>query len=184
MRVKLHQFESAVARFKAGIAVLDAMIARGQNAEQSTREKAILVSRLQFCMAAKLPTGDWDVLLKADAGVLPTLLSLRATEMARQGKLADVAQAGAKLRGLRPATNVNRYNAACAYGLCVGLVVRDTAEPNEVEGRKYRDLAIDCLKEAIAAGYKDFDHMRKDDDLKPLHGLPEFESLFPKAAQK
>src|SRR5205807_2370274 len=99
-------------------------------------------------------------------------------------KVADVAQAGAKLRGLKPATDVNLYNAACAYSLCVGLVVRDTAKRSEVEGRKYRDLAIDCLKEAIAAGYKNFDHMRKDGDLKPLQGLPEFESLFPKPVQK
>ena len=40
------------------------------------------------------------------------------------------------------------------------------------------------VAEAIAAGHKDFDHMRQDSDLTPLHGLPEFENLFPKPAQK
>ena len=68
--------------------------------------------------------------------------------------------------------------------LCAGLVVKDAAKSSEAEGGKYRALAITCLKEAIAAGFKDFDHTREDDDLKPLHGLPEFENLFPKAAQK
>jgi hypothetical protein len=33
---------------------------------------------------------------------------------------------------------------------------------------------------SCAAGYDDFEHMKKDDDLKPLRGLPEFEALFPK----
>ncbi len=182
LRVKLLQFESALAQFGAGIALLDAMIARGLNADQSTREKAILVARLQFCLAT-LATGDWDRILKIDAGVLPRLLSLRATEMARQGKLADVAQAGAKLRELKPSTNVNLYNAACAFGLCAGLVVRASAKPEEAEARRYRDLAIACLRGAIAAGYKNFDHMRRDDDLKPLHGVPEFENLFPKGTR-
>jgi hypothetical protein len=46
------------------------------------------------------------------------------------------------------------------------------------------DLALACLNEAIAAEYRDFDHIRQDTDLAPLHGLPEFEKLFPKASGK
>jgi hypothetical protein len=30
----------------------------------------------------------------------------------------------------------------------------------------------------VAAGYKKFDHMRTDADLKALHGTPEFEALL------
>jgi tetratricopeptide (TPR) repeat protein len=44
---KRHTFESAIAHFMAGIAVLDGMIAKGLNAERAVREKAILEGRLQ-----------------------------------------------------------------------------------------------------------------------------------------
>jgi tetratricopeptide (TPR) repeat protein len=177
--LKLTRFESAIVRFGAGMAVLDEMIERGLNAETSAMEKAFLVKRLQCCANAPIATGDWNALLKTDAKLLPELLSFRATALAGQGRLADVAQAGGKLRELEPKTDGNLYNAACAYGLCAGL-----AKADDVERRKYIDLALACLKEAVAAGYKDFDHMRQDADLIALHGLPEFEGLFPKASQK
>jgi serine/threonine protein kinase/tetratricopeptide (TPR) repeat protein len=41
-----------------------------------------------------------------------------------------------------------------------------------------RDEAIHHLREAIAHGYKDIDHMRIDEDLKSLHGDPRFEALL------
>jgi hypothetical protein len=41
-------------------------------------------------------------------------------------------------------------------------------------------LALACLKEAIAAGFKDFDHMKQDSDLAVLRDPPEFQPLFPK----
>jgi tetratricopeptide (TPR) repeat protein len=44
---KRHTFESAIAHFMAGIAVLDRMIAKGLSAERAVREKAILEGRLQ-----------------------------------------------------------------------------------------------------------------------------------------
>lgn len=62
-------------------------------------------------------TGDWETLLKADAEALPVLLTNRVTLLAKRGRVADVAQAGAKLRELEPKTSGNLYKAACAYGL-------------------------------------------------------------------
>jgi tetratricopeptide (TPR) repeat protein len=183
----LQRFESAIARFGAGIAVLDGMIARGMDAETATREKASLEERVQFCRLAPLATGDWDALIKMDPKPLPVLLSLRATAMAQRGRLADVAQAGAKLRELEPKTNENLYNAACAYGLCAALVVKDKPAPTQgeaAESQKYIDLTMDCLKEAIATGFNDFDHLQQDSDLAALRGLPEFQSLIPKPAGK
>jgi tetratricopeptide (TPR) repeat protein len=54
------------------------------------------------------------------------------------------------------------YNLGCSYAL-VG---------------KNKE-ALKALKKAIQLGYDDFRHMRKDADLKPLHGEPAFENLFP-----
>ncbi len=52
------------------------------------------------------------------------------------------------------------YNLACSYALV---------------GNK-KD-AIRALKHAIELGYMDFNHLRKDQDLKSLHGDPAFEKL-------
>lgn len=53
------------------------------------------------------------------------------------------------------------YNLACSFALV---------------GKKKE--ALKALKKAIELGYDDFAHLRKDADLKPLHGSPEFEKLF------
>ena len=47
--VKLQRFESAIAHFEAGIAVLNGMIAKRLNETAATREKGILERRLAFC---------------------------------------------------------------------------------------------------------------------------------------
>ena len=38
--------------------------------------------------------------------------------------------------------------------------------------------ALATLREAIAAGWKDFAHLQKDPDLIPLRDLPEFQELI------
>ena len=52
------------------------------------------------------------------------------------------------------------YNLACSFALV---------------GRKKEALA--ALRHAIRLGYLDFNHLRKDPDLKSLHGDPDFEKL-------
>jgi tetratricopeptide (TPR) repeat protein len=185
------EFEAAAERFAQGIAVLDAMIAKGQSVQESQQEKARLEQRRKFCLKAQLATGDWDSFLKVDSKELPILLALRATQLAQRGQLTEVAQAGAKLRELSAAAESGSaneqkggmlYNAACAYTLCMTLCVKDKPHPTDsekAEQQKYIDSSLACLKEALAAGFDDFDHMRQDTDLTALHGLPEFEALFP-----
>ncbi len=98
-----------------------------------------------------------------------------------------MAQAAAKLQEWEPKKGVNLYNAACAYGQPHALVVKNKPTPvgnEEAERQKYINLSLACLKEAIAAGYKNFDHIKRDEDLIALHGLPEFENLFPSSDKK
>jgi len=181
----VQKFESAVRHVKAGIAVLDDMIARRLNEEAAAREKGNLEQRLRYYEAAALATGELDAILKTDPKALPVLLSLRATELAKQGpgRVVDVAQAGAALHGLEPKTVGNLYNAACAYGLCAAMVARDKPAPTDAEKaecKAFIDQSLACLKDAIAAGYKDFDYMKQDPDLALLRDLPEFQKLFAK----
>jgi len=103
--------------------------------------------------------------------------------MLQQGELAQTIQAADKLRELDPMDKNNQYNAACIYARCAEFVTKDKPAPTEaeqVERKKFLKLAIESLQQSLAANWDNFDQLRKDEDLIPLHGLPEFEALFPK----
>jgi serine/threonine protein kinase/Tfp pilus assembly protein PilF len=63
---------------------------------------------------------------------------------------------------LRPTEATVLYNAACINCML-----------------KREDEALDALKKAWEAGFKDADWARRDPDLALLHGHPEFEKLYP-----
>ncbi|MBC7822122.1 MAG: serine/threonine protein kinase, partial [Planctomycetaceae bacterium] len=193
------QFDQAVTQYTQCIAVLDAIIANshnGQNLKQAQQQKMIVELARQICESAPIAIGDWDTLLKADAKILPELLFLRVTELAKRGQLREVAQAGAKLRDLATSADPGPaneqkggmlYNAACAYGLCATLSLKDKPQPTDseqAEQQKYLDLSLACLKEAVAAGYDNFDHMQQDSDLTQLRKLPEFQALLKQRSAK
>ncbi|MFM9962961.1 MAG: TPR end-of-group domain-containing protein, partial [Planctomycetaceae bacterium] len=184
------QFDQAVKQYTQSIEVLDALIANGQNVEQAQHRRTIVERMRQICAAAPVAIGDWTTLLQADSKILPRLLSLRFTELAKRGQLAEVAQVGAKLRDLATSAapgpaEVQKggmlYNAACAYGLCATLSLKDKPQPTDsekAEQQKHLDLSLACLKEAVAAGYDNFEHIQQDSDLTPLRELPEFQALL------
>ena len=66
---------------------------------------------------------------------------------------------------LRPDEAVVLYNAACAY--CAMNKIPE---------------AIASLRQASNLGYRDANWCRRDPDLAPLQGHPEFESMFPEPA--
>lgn len=176
------RFEEAQQRFSQGINVLDAMIANGQFVEASQKEKEILTWHYQASVDAKTAVGDWDELLKLDPMALRKLMSLRGYEMSKRGDRARVLQVAEKLRDLQPKSKGQLYDAGCFYALAADLIIKDNPAPTDAENaerHKFLNIAIDCLKESIAAGWDNFAHMRKDKDLISLHGRPEFEALFP-----
>ena len=63
---------------------------------------------------------------------------------------------------LRPNEATVLYNAACTFA-----------------NIEKRPEAIDALRKAWEAGFRDADWTRRDPDLTPLHGDPEFERLYP-----
>ena len=78
-------------------------------------------------------------------------------------------------------------NAACVYSLCAAAIKPEldelTAEQSAARQQHVAD-ALATLREAIAAGWKDFAHMQKDPDLTPLRDLPEFRALLPGSDSK
>ena len=73
------------------------------------------------------------------------------------------------------------YNAACALAQCVPVVEKHTKLPENKRqelARSYADRALAMLGQAVAKGYKDAAHMKKDTDLDPLRSHPEFQELL------
>ena len=135
---------------------------------------------IQQCRLAVTALGDWKTLLEQPAEVLPALLEMRGTQSVQAGRVADAVQAVAKLRELGTATAGQLYNAACVYSLCAAAIKTEpdalTAEQSAARQQHIAD-ALATLREALAAGWKDFAHMQKDPDLTPLRDLPEFQEL-------
>jgi hypothetical protein len=73
------------------------------------------------------------------------------------------------------------YNAACIFSLCVPVADKDS-KLTEVERQKlahdYADRAMALLREAVAKGYRDAQHLAKDDDLAPLSKRPDYQALL------
>ncbi len=69
------------------------------------------------------------------------------------------------------------YSMACELSLCLPL-----ADADRLEGAAARDgyaaSAIDALRQAVAAGYRDFAHMRVDRNLDPLRSRDEFRLMM------
>jgi len=87
---------------------------------------------------------------------------LLASSYAEMGRAEESVREMEFARALRPNDSSVLYNCACAY--CKLKLKRE---------------ALDTLKKAWEAGFKDTQWARRDPDLALLHGDPEFEKLYP-----
>ena len=90
----------------------------------------------------------------------PRAATMRAVSLCRLGKPDEGEVWAEKALEIDPSDAGVRYNVACLFAL---------------EGKSER--AIDCLEEAIAAGFGLRDWIRQDPDLASLRGEPRFEQL-------
>ncbi len=87
---------------------------------------------------------------------------LSAGMYAQEGRIDDAVRETNLAMTLRPNEATVLYNAACVFA-----------------NLDRRPEAIDALRKAWEAGYKDAEWTRRDPDLTPLHGDPEFDRLYP-----
>jgi len=65
------------------------------------------------------------------------------------------------------------YNAACFHSVCAAVIrAKKNQNPDE-----QADRSMACLSKAVAAGYADVEHMRKDKDLDALRDRDDFKKL-------
>jgi serine/threonine protein kinase/tetratricopeptide (TPR) repeat protein len=91
---------------------------------------------------------------------------LLANDYAESGRTEDAMREAALAMALRPNEATVLYNAACVY-----CHLNRKAE------------AMDALRKAWEAGFKDPSWTRRDPDLELLRGEPEFEQLYPSSDQ-
>jgi eukaryotic-like serine/threonine-protein kinase len=73
------------------------------------------------------------------------------------------------------------WNAACLVSKCVQLVRQDTRLPEtrrEHLARTYAEQAVDLLRQAVKAGWRDTARLRRDPDFSPLRGRDTFKKLL------
>jgi hypothetical protein len=118
--------------------------------------------------------GDWDRAIELDDGRYRRELRLRRASNLLQLKddVRAVADAAAVAESPE-ASPEDLYNAACIYSLASGLASADGARADSHAGR-----AVHWLRQAVARGFKDLEHMRSDTDLDPLRPRADFQGLI------
>src|SRR5205823_3315205 len=77
-----------------------------------------------------------------------------------------------------PAEPIDLYNLACIDSrLCVLVGSDVTGGDMRARGDTYADMAIAALRQAVAAGYREVEFLRKDSDLAPLRSRNDFQRI-------
>jgi tetratricopeptide (TPR) repeat protein/tRNA A-37 threonylcarbamoyl transferase component Bud32 len=136
------------------------------------QEVTILEGRIRFCRAAEQAVADPASALKQPADLRQPVLVAATYALARKEKQPARAAAAADLLADNARGPDDLYNAACGYALCVPLVEKPETK------EKYAARAVELLRKAVAKGYKDAAHMRKDADLDALRQRDDFKKLL------
>jgi serine/threonine-protein kinase len=107
----------------------------------------------------------------------------QAEQARKSGRLADADTALTERRRLLREQPQELYVTAREYAALALFATGGKARPSAEEGaarQRYGALAVETLKQAVAAGYKDLAGVRKDAAFAPLRRLPEFNALLSK----
>ena len=180
--IEQKRFADSMKEFRNGIAVCEKLVANEVSTEWAKSESERLNLRLISSKVKNIATGDMSAILENEAEVIPRLLQVRATELAKEAKPEGVEEAAKQLMQISPRTSETMLNAARAFSLCVGI--RQKSEEQNSTIQKQRDqvqhLALECLEEAIDLGYEDFDALDQQDEFNAIRGLPSFRQLIQK----
>jgi tetratricopeptide (TPR) repeat protein len=137
--------------------------------------------RLALCRKAEQAVKDLDFALQQPATEVPGLLNLRVRYLLHEQKLTAAVETAAKAKERAGDKADLLYNAACLYALCAGAAKSASPPaplPEGARGDKLADEAMQLLRQAVAEGYKDIEHLKKDDDLNALREREDYKKLL------
>jgi tetratricopeptide (TPR) repeat protein len=94
---------------------------------------------------------------------------------------ASAAEAAVELARMAFDPTGDAYNAACVFSRCIPVAEQDAKLPaarRKELARSYGERAVEALRQAVAKGYKDATHMKKDKDLDSLRQRDDFRKLL------
>ncbi|HEV8068355.1 MAG TPA: tetratricopeptide repeat protein [Planctomycetaceae bacterium] len=117
------------------------------------------------------------------AALLQGLITLRLRHFEKTKDASGCRQTAAMWEQLGRTDFNSLYNAAC-YRAVSAAVFRATAKPASPANDAEADRGMVLLEQAVAAGYKDAAHMRKDKDLDSLRTRDDFKKLIAELEKK
>jgi serine/threonine protein kinase/tetratricopeptide (TPR) repeat protein len=134
--------------------------------------------RLMTPLAAENPgDGEMQTVLAMGYASLGNVLRRRAQP---ERALEAFQHAAAILEQLPPGEGMY-YNLACMRALCSGVVGQGKTELTDAEQtqrRRYADQAMDALRKAVAAGFRNPGELKHDSELDALRSREDFQQLL------
>jgi tetratricopeptide (TPR) repeat protein len=98
----------------------------------------------------------------------------------RAGKITDAVATTRKRRELCTSNGAQLFSCACAFARAATMVQETAAASSSSVQRvaDYTQLALETLRQAVKAGFKDVEQMTKNEALAGLKSHPEFEALL------
>jgi tetratricopeptide (TPR) repeat protein len=123
---------------------------------------------------------DWIHAAEFDAGPGRNFFRLqRAISLAHSGDhIPAVAEANAVAEAKDVQAPTTLYNAACVCALASSSAKQDLGLAEQ-----YASRAVELLRQAVAKGYKNVAHIKKDTDLDGLRGRDDFKTLMAQLEQ-
>jgi tetratricopeptide (TPR) repeat protein len=178
--------EAAARRFTQALQALEAVLGK-EPRESELREllRNVYESRAEaLTLAGRHAEAlqDYDRALALDTGPRRDhLRTNRACALARAGDHERATAEGKLLAGDRTLPFSTLYDLACVYAVASAAARQDAKLPEPERGKlgeQHADRAMELLRAAVAKGYKDGAHMKKDPDLDPLRRRDDFQKLL------
>jgi tetratricopeptide (TPR) repeat protein len=114
-----------------------------------------------------------------DPGLIPAVLGVRLRHFAKSNDGAGCRQTAEMWEDLKRTDVGSLYNAACWRAVTAGVIrAGDKSEDAAKDASAEADRAMDWLKQAVAAGFKDAAHMNQDPDLEELRTRADFQQII------
>jgi serine/threonine protein kinase/tetratricopeptide (TPR) repeat protein len=131
-------------------------------------------------------TRDWERALELDDGPSKEFLRANVAESRLRKSQKDKDAAGclaaaADYEALKQTDAGELYNSACHRAICAAVIREDPKTPQADAPRlakEQAELAMAWLHKAVAAGFADAAHMKKDEDIDALRGREDFQKLL------